>query len=38
VFVALAGSAVATVSGVRHEVGPGEARVGDETFAPPWSV
>jgi mannose-6-phosphate isomerase-like protein (cupin superfamily) len=69
VFVALTGSAVATVSGVRHEVGPGdalvvapdrpftlaneqsipfeavacmrcggEARVGDERFAPPWAV
>ena len=69
VFVALAGRAVATLSGTRHEVGPGDAlvvspdepftlaneqgtpfeavacmrcggqaRVGDETFAPPWAV
>jgi quercetin dioxygenase-like cupin family protein len=69
VFVALAGRAVATVSGVRHEVGPGDAlvvapdksftlaneqstpfeavacmrcggqaRIGDETFPPPWAV
>jgi mannose-6-phosphate isomerase-like protein (cupin superfamily) len=69
VFVALAGSAVATISGVRHDIGPGDAlvvspdqsftlaneqsapfdavvcmrcggmaRVGDESFAPPWAV
>ena len=69
VFVALAGTAVATIGDERHEVGPGDAlvvspdepftlaneqgdpfeavvcmrcggqaRVGDETFAPPWSV
>jgi len=68
VFVALSGSAVATVSGARHEVGPGDAlvvtpdvpftianegdapfeavvcmpcgglaRVGDESFTPPWA-
>jgi quercetin dioxygenase-like cupin family protein len=69
VFVALAGRAVATLSGTRHDIEAGdalvvnpdepftlaneqttpfeavvcmrcggEARVGDETFAPPWAV